>query len=281
MFLGRTQLLRDLESAVARQESISLVGDTRSGKTSLLRTWEQRATAFCRRIHYVNGHDRAGQNAAAFVREVTGMAAPASADGAADALARWANAKPDPPLVLVDEGDTLIRQAPVRFFERLRGLVGQRAIMLVMATRRDLATAFQDFQQTGSPFGNIMQTLRIALLEPHEADLLAARAGGYATLLRDWSGEHPYFLQLAGWHLERTFDTDRALTAFRDEAYIRLKEIWAGLSFAERSALVDSLEGKPVPNFKLGRRGLQRADGRPFGRVLVEWWRDDPQSPAK
>jgi hypothetical protein len=166
-----------------------------------------------------------------------------------------------------------------RLFERLRALVEDRAVLLVLATRRDLADAFNEFHQTGSPFGNNLTEHRLALLEPEAAEVLAARAGGHAALLREWAGRHPCFLQLAGWHLQRTVDTARALEAFREEAYIRLKEIWQKLTGPEQLALQAALENPPRSHFKLRRRGLLTEEGAPFGRVLSQWWNDDPQTP--
>jgi len=278
-FIGRTRELRELEDALHRQASLSLVGDTRSGKTSLLKTWAGRAKAFCRRVVYLNAQDGAGRNEIALVNQLTGIT-PRSPDDAADALMRWAREETDPPLILMDEGDSWIRNSAYRFFERLRGMVDQQGVLLVLATRRDLAEAFQTFQHSGSPFGNSLRTHRLALLESADAGRIAERAGGHADLLRDWAGEHPFFLQLAGWHLQRTVEVDRAVTEFREEAYTRLKEIWSGLGETERAALKAALESGPRPCFKLERRGLLKANGQPFGRVLSQWWTDDPQPVA-
>lgn len=77
VFVGRVNELRELEDAVHRRASISLVGDTRSGKTSLLRTSELRARAFCPSVTYVNAQDSAGRDEAAFVQHLIGSPAPA------------------------------------------------------------------------------------------------------------------------------------------------------------------------------------------------------------
>jgi hypothetical protein len=276
-FVGRELELRELEDALVRSAGVSLVGDTRIGKTSLLKTWEARARAFGRTVVYVDGQARGGGSEKDFVEAVTGQRTGSTPDQAAESLALWARSLSPPPLVLVDEGDSLIRQASVRFFERLRALVGNQEVVVVLATRRDLAAAFQEGQQRGSPFGNNMEERRLGLLDPAAAQTLADRAGGHAPLLREWAGEHPFFLQLAGWHLQRRGDVDRGMADFREEAYVRLKEIWAGLGRTEREGLKSRLEGARPELFRLQRRGLLRADGRPFGRILQQWWIDDPQ----
>src|SRR5262249_3852878 len=104
LFAGRGAILRGLEEALEARRRVSLVGDFRIGKSSVLKTWEQRAQAAGRVVTSVSGEEASGQSPGAFVHAVTGLRVPEDSDAAADALGRWAaDAAPRnlPPIVLV------------------------------------------------------------------------------------------------------------------------------------------------------------------------------------
>ncbi len=137
-FVGRKRALYRLESALGSRDGVSIVGDGKIGKSSLLRTWQWKLRHSGRKVCLVDGQGAAGGSEAAFVGAVIGRPAPEGADPAADALAAWAAGEPEglAPVVLVDELDHLPGRFDPRFFERLRNLLGR--IVLVVASRREV-----------------------------------------------------------------------------------------------------------------------------------------------
>ncbi|MGH7484747.1 MAG: hypothetical protein ACREMY_03955, partial [bacterium] len=108
---GRTAVLRRLESAAAEKRSVSLVGDRRIGKSSVLRTWAYRARQQGRTVVELSGEGPEGLSIAAFVSAVTSLPVEDNADRAANVLANWAAAVSTadrPPILLVDEVDGLL-----------------------------------------------------------------------------------------------------------------------------------------------------------------------------
>jgi Restriction endonuclease len=163
-FVGRGNTLSRLESALDSRDGVSIVGDGKIGKSSLLQTWQQRLLHRGRKVCLIDGQGSAGRSEAAFVSEVIGRPTPKGADSAADALAAWAAGEPEglAPVVLVDELDHLPGRFDVRFFERLRNLLG--TIVLVVASRREVDTLYRE-QGLTSPFANRLRLLRLGLLD--------------------------------------------------------------------------------------------------------------------
>ena len=70
---------------------------------------------------------------------------------------------------------------------------------------------------------------------------------------------------------------ERALERFQNEASARLGELWRrALDDPERRALQEAAAGRPVHRRSLKARGLLTVAGPPFGRVLVEWLKEQP-----
>lgn len=289
-FFGRADLLHRLEAALDGQRSMSLVGDWRIGKTSLLRTWQQMAEARGRTVRFVSGQGAEAVSCAAFVKAVSGKevaqsAHPeADADAAADVLAQWAQEVAPaglPPLILIDEADAMLPRLPARFFERLRGMLG--TVCLVIASRREIDHIYQDAGRT-SPFANQLEMQRLGLLEAEAAEQLIALGAEVLSaedreLMRTWAGRHPYYLALLGRHLwdarRHGKDSEEALELFKDEASARLRELWKVLGEHDRQGLRDLLQGQAPDGMSLKRRGLADA-GQLFGKVL-ETWLKNPQ----
>jgi predicted phosphodiesterase len=280
--LGRNPFFRWLDLALQEGRSLSLVGDRRIGKTSLLRSWAQRASGQGRAVALLSGEGPEGASLAAFTAAVTGRKAPEGADAAADVLSSWAEAAgPLPPLLVVDEADGLLARFDNRFLERLRGMLGR--ICLVLASRRELDLIYEDLGRI-SPFHNRLQLQWLGLLETAAADELVER--GRSTLLpvdlellHHWAGRHPFFLQLLGWNLAEARYSgeplDAAMDRFKTEAAARLRDLWRVLSEREREALQESLSGIPARRRSLRIRGLVADNGLPFGEVLVDWLREE------
>jgi hypothetical protein len=287
LFTGRLTLLRDLTTAFGEMRSVSLVGDWRIGKSSLLRRCEQWAKESGRVVRWVSGEEASGQSPGAFVKAITGLDTPADADGAADVLGRWAEAQglPGlPPLVLVDEVDGMISRFDTRFFERIRGLLGRHALILVLASVKDLEDLYKDVNQT-SPFFNIVERQLVGLLEPEAVEALISWGRAIfgdkgAQLLRQWAGRHPFYLQLLGGYLAQAIlrgDSPlEALERFQNEAESRVKALWRSLEDRDRLEIKESVRGGIAATRRsLRRRGLVTEEGKPFGEVLAAWVREE------
>ncbi|MDN5850057.1 MAG: metallophosphoesterase, partial [Nitrococcus sp.] len=279
-FVGRLPALRRLEAALQENRSVSIVGDRRIGKSSVLETWAEMLSERGRIVRCVSGEGPEGASIAAFVAAVTGSDAPDNSDGAADALSRWAaQIAPEglPPSVLVDELDGMLETFEQRFFERLRGMLGR--ISFVVATRDPIDLIYRKLQRT-SPWENRLELIRLGLLEQTAAAELIEQGRSILDpsemeMMDEWCGRHALFLQLLGRHLvdakQYGDTTDMALDLFQAEADARLRELWRALSEAERQRLKESCAGQSIDTRSLKTRGLISEDGRPFGRVLSQW----------
>lgn len=309
VFVGRTRALRDLESAAWDGRGVSLLGEWRIGKTSLLHTWAARALELGFAVRLLSGQGPERQGHSALVDAVVdggpsdmaradggrGPTVPESADAAADRLGHWCSAQRSAsdgrcPILLLDEAEGLLGHWEPSFPERLRGLLTARSLSLVLATRRTLPEVYADLGRV-SPFANMLESVRIGLLEPGAAATLLAR--GAAGLepddpgwVLDQAGRHPFFLTLLA---RRLFDaradgpdTDwaapraLALARFRDEAAQQFALWWPGLAERDRQRLRRAAAGGTATDADDGdddlcRRGLLTEDHQPFARVLSEW----------
>ncbi len=282
--VGRDSVLRELETAAAQRRSVSLVGDRRIGKTSVLMSWADSARRQGFQVVEVSGEGPEGASVGSFVSTITSMPAEENADRAANQLARWlvkvtSNARP--PLLLVDEVDGLLARFEHRFFERLRGMLGE--ICLVFAAQRDLDQIYRDLGRT-SPFYNRLHLTWLALLKPEAAEALIARGQDLLSVedletMRLWAGRNPFYLQLLGWHLAEVrlagSEPAEALDRFRAEAAVHLRDLWRGLGERDRIALQSAACNRMISDLKLKTRGLIDENGRPFGRVLTAWLNEE------
>lgn len=280
-FQGRAKELKKLEAHLDGRKGVSVVGDGRIGKTSLLRTWQYRLAARGRTVFYLDGQGPEGESEIALVRHVTGRQVndDASSDQAANVLSSWAQSMPPglPPVLLIDKFDHLPERFAWRFFDRLKNLLGQ--IVLVLASKRGVDELYRDLRQE-SPFQTLLSFLRLSLLDEMGAEGVIALGEAIlddedARQLRHQAGRHPFYLQLLGQHLVngRRFGMSRpeALDTFQDEANEHLNDLWQHLSQVERRDLERAcLQGETVDRKSLHRRGLL-VDGRPFGQVLIEF----------
>lgn len=295
-FYGRDELLRNLASALDQRRSVSLIGDWRMGKTSLLLHWQMQAEANGRVVRMLSGEAPEAVSCASFVRVIIGQGA--GHDGAldepehaADVLGNWARTLVPaglPPLILIDEADGMLARLPHRFFERLRGLLNSQTLCLVLATRQTVDLIYQGAGGT-SPFVNILEMRRVGLLEPDGAAWLIALGGitfgdEERALLRRWAGRHPYHLALLGRRLwearQRGGAADDALVAYYDEAQVRLRELWKTLGEKEKANIFRVRDGQAIDRMASGAmalRGLLDTRGgkvEVFGEVLATWLRD-------
>ncbi len=160
----------------------------------------------------------------------------------------------------------------------------QGLFSLVIASKRPISEMYQGLGLT-SPFGNIFSTTILGGLEREAWQKLVrdgfAGSKVSATTL-DWidefAGGLPLYVQMAAALLwQESGDLMRAEAAFRIQSEPRLRELWQGLSEAERR-VVQPLGDGDSPEERLRQRavkqleryGVIRADGRLFSRVFSE-----------
>jgi hypothetical protein len=284
-FVGRQVLLRKLRGAWDQGRSVSLVGDWRIGKSSILATCFEDIVKSGRPVRLLNGESREGASPAAFVQAATGVPATPDADGAADVLSSWARQSRRPgllPLLLVDECDALVRRFEYRFFERLRGMLDD--LCLGVSSRRELDRVFLDAGKGTSPFQNRLELHWVGLLEPDAAGQLIETAGSGLPAqarreIHAWAGRHPFFIQLMARKLmdARCFGQSdaQAIEEFQTEAASRLRELWGTLAGHEQQSLREAAAAPKPQARRLRQRGLLDEEGRPFARVLTEWLADE------
>jgi len=283
-FVGRQRLLNQLADHLDKNESVSIVGDRRIGKTSVLQTWAQMQKKQGRPVICVSGEGAEANDLALFINKITQKQAANEPESAANLLSQWADEVNEkfhyPPLVLADEAERFIEQFPPRFFERLRGMLGR--VVWIFASRQDIDEVYQTFHQNTSPFENRLSLKRLGLLDPEEAEALIHLGGQLtdeeAALMRHWAGRQPFFLQLLGRGLldGRGNPIQTILDEFQNEADKRLRRIWQHLNQAEQQALKNGLNGQPATLRTLRSRGLVTDEGQLFGQVLEEWLKTQP-----
>jgi transcriptional regulator with XRE-family HTH domain len=153
----------------------------------------------------------------------------------------------------------------------------QGLFSLVVASKRPISEMYQGLGLT-SPFGNIFSTTILGGLE-REAWQKLVREGFAGSKVSeetlDWidelAGGLPLYVQMAAallWQEEG--DLMRAEAAFRMQAEPRLRELWQGLSEAERRVVQQLGDGDRAVMEQLRRYGVIRADGGLFSRVFAE-----------
>ncbi len=160
-------------------------------------------------------------------------------------------------IVVFDEFEIFAENAQLqpRLFNRLRGLSGQFPVQYVIASKEPLARlSFSNPAVVSSSFFNIFAPLRISLFDAQEAvemlTTLSTRGGSpfkpdTIAFLLELVGPHPHFLQVAGYH---AFEVQRkgALSA-EEQSEVRARTLeeleghleyyWRDLSAEEQYTL--------------------------------------------
>lgn len=121
-------------------------------------------------------------------------------------------------LVLIDEIDVLlgtrVRQYP-EFFATLRSLSKKGTLTMVVTSGQRLSTLntmADDVRKMGSPYFNHMHEFQLGAFEAGEADALLDLAKDHFSIedrafLRQFSGDHPYLLQVGAYWLLNGYET--------------------------------------------------------------------------
>ncbi len=282
-FFGREKLCRRFQNVMDRNESISLVGDALSGKSSLMAAWEQQAQRSGRMVKLLNGNQVEGDSYTDFIRAIVGHCDSTwTIERAVTELEHWTNqvSKPLRPVILIDAAEQALRQLPHRFFERMRGLVERQRLSLITASRIPLADIELRDGKT-SPLAPVLQQEMIGLLDEHAAQHLCQQGSALfkqkdEELIHLWAGKHPYHLNTLGhalWQIRQEGqDTEEALHKYQRNAKVHLDKCWKSLSHREQEIMTTVLKtGQNHSSHSLHDRGLLD-QGQPFGEVVRWWW---------
>ena len=289
-FVGRVQELKFLDSSLQNGESISLLGNRRIGKSSLLKTWEKSLISQkTHKVVFLDGQKREGKNLKSLLYAITqdgSINNNISADKAADQLIDWAEKQTlkynNKPIILVDECEAIIQQCPHRFWERVRGALAH--IIWVFSSKQPIDTLYHSYHNEGSPFENQLKTLWLGLLEKDACEKIIQKGDfkkPQQDLLREWAGCHPFYLQsLAGllW-LEKPLNETKitqALDRFKMASERHLNDLWKSLSAKEKDSLLNFIKNnqQPIDNSALRCKGVITTEGKPFARVFLAYLKD-------
>lgn len=311
VFVGRERVLRDVEDALTGRErplSVSVLGERRSGKSSLLNQLfaSLEATPGVVVARASAQSFQAATPAAIFgelyraIAGALGVPPPGNGDDYTrlrQLLRRHAESHRY--VLLLDEFDELTQSPNLQreFYSNLRAL-GDRAELrcaFVLASRSSLADlAEQSHDVKASQFWNIFQPAHcLGLLAPREVERLrdavfrrgsALKPPDAPALLR-LTGAYPAFLQLG---LDLTWTAAHDRRPFRDvELELvhalgdHFRSLWRHRSRRERELLVELASGAPgaasdEPRFEqaeLVRRGVLSPDGSLFSEAFSAWVR--------
>lgn len=289
-FFGREHEKKWILDAIDKGEPVQLLGESRMGKSSLLR-WVQRNALPGRPVVEVEPMCdlTPASMVLAIARKLEKEQAAASLvrpEATSGEAARVLDALV--PFVLVmDDADALAERGKgfdVGFFAALRGLVQSRKLTWVSASRRNLYELFEDKGLT-SAFLNDAAKFWVGPLdagaaaelagrgEAADRDKVVAEAGGLAYGVQ-WLGDYLY---------RRPRAVEQGCDAFADEAEAIFERWWRGLEVEERQLLQRCLGAEVrVEGVDKGtRRRLRRLVERGLlvereGRFAVEGvaWRE-------
>ena len=222
-FFGRKRETSHLFDLLIRGQSVSISGQRRLGKTSLLfhaatpEVSERYGLdpAQSRWIYLDGGMLDGLQEDAVYAAIDRGIEGDESESVSYEKLVahvRILAAQNFHLIVILDEFELFAAniQFQPRLFNRLRGLAAQFPVQFVIASKQPLARlSFTNPAVVGSSFFNIFAPFRLSLLQKQEAvamlSELSARSGSKfhsdtISFLLELVGPHPHFLQVAGYH---------------------------------------------------------------------------------
>ena len=223
-FFGRQRELTTIFSRIDAKEpqSVSIVGERRVGKSSLLRALLRRRTAYLNRSDecvfvYLDLQEKMHGDVSQFFAALLEEIALARQDhGIAESHPTYENVRKLVAglsrsrlklVLLLDEFEaiTLNRNFTIEFFSFLRSLPNNYLVSFIVTSARELQTFCHSKEVAGSPFFNIFHKLNLGCLTPEEAhDLIVRPSGGagysleaHEPFIHRMAGYFPFFLQMA------------------------------------------------------------------------------------
>ncbi len=272
-FFGRDDQLQTIFEALAKGESISVVGERRSGRTSIL---YHLMTDAAHRAYGFDAQDfvflyldpQLGmRDPQEFYRELaealveqlpaTAPRLPQDEVGRREVRSVLKSLQPRRLILLIDEFERLLGNQgfPVDFFTFLRGLLGEHEVRYVTATTQRLSDCYWG-EWEGSPLYNVFRTVTLGAWTESEFDQFltetSARSGApmrsYSQEICKLAGRLPFYVQMACWlYFDAWRETNGRIRPdsvsikrrFAEEARPHLERIWhKSLSPQERDALI-------------------------------------------
>jgi hypothetical protein len=286
MFFGRKNELAEIADFLRGDQSVSLVGPSKIGKTSLLfhlmrpAVAEELGLGDGRLVCYLDGHGLGEESppgvfrqmAAGLIAEMESRSLPTEAELrkacaspsrlAFESAVRALNLRGLRIVIILDEFEQLGANSrmDVQFFNALRSIAGRFQLAYLTASVRPLiALTFSGRSREihSSPFFNIFATHALGLLPEMDArDLIrtpAQRSGrpfppDLENFLFQLGGGHPLILQTACFHAwEHPEDRSGLEKRTKAEMQPHFEHIWRELSEAEQRILLGA-DGAPVPS---------------------------------
>ena len=311
-FFGRTEQRRIILDRLRKFDSTSVIGERRSGKTSLL-LWLMNRKADPEAppddsIYIYLSPELGVRDPETFTEEVfralreqdCSCPEPSGKSPSYFALRRCvARLAPRKLVILLDEFDTMVMSGlfPTEFFASLRGLAQTHDVSYVTTTREDLFQCCPE-EVLASPFPNIFRPAYIGSFEASEFDHFVeetSRRSGVSLEpckqhVLSLGGRYPFFVQIACCHSFELLARGDALdasahahiqTSFEDEAQRHMTVIWDRyLSDEERETMCSLCQGRygdPSVLHELTRKGYV-VDGRVFSSLLEKMARQQREA---
>ena len=178
------------------------------------------------------------------------------------------------------------------FYGELRSLAGELGVVYLTASKRGLyELTYHHTDTLSSPFFNIFSEVTLGLMPEDESRGLLTtlsvqgRGPGFCEeeldLALELAGPHPFFLQIAGFHLyelpgrgepQLPDAYDQAARRFNAEAEDHFRYLWSQLDYDEQQALLSpNMAREPIRKALLSRALLREQDERfvPFGHAFA------------
>lgn len=265
--------------------SVSLVGDRKIGKSSLLNYVYSPAS---RQKHlerpdrtvmvFLDLQQEKNMSVESFVRTLIKIAGfelrdrldvsdcALSLDGIRDMVQRLDDAGFQLAIML-DEFEAVTTNANfnLEFFSFLRFLANHYNVSYITSSARDLQVLCHTKEISDSPFFNIFSTMRLSVFQRSEADELirvpservGRPLGPYAEQIVGLAGLFPFFLQMACSHVieylddhpgAREPDFREVRRRFYEEARLHYRYVWDGFDPHEKSTIVRVSRGRAMPD---------------------------------
>ncbi|HET9384914.1 MAG TPA: TIR domain-containing protein [Gemmatimonadales bacterium] len=278
-FVGRAAELKRLFNRIGgpQPQSVSIVGDRRIGKSSLLRAVLTRRSRFLSKPEsyvfvYLDMQSRLRWTSEMFFERLAAEMASAGVNISSitdyDSLEEWCRSLQQEGralVMLIDEFQVLMRedggaeQLPVEFFNYLRSLANSYPVSLVVTSHVDLYTLSADRRLSGSPLFNILHKLNLGSFtetETRELIALSQPSGCVLTADEPWiisrGGHHPLYLQIAcsaafDWRTEngaqKPLDREQLDRRFMEEALPHFEGAWKFFTEGEREIMSAAARG--------------------------------------